>query len=318
MSKPKVYVLNPYHQDAIALLQQSGSVQAILPGQPGSDQWHNEAHAILIRSDTRLTGQDFAMAKNLRVVVKLGTGIDNIDLEAAKKHNVQICNTPAMNAEAVAELTLALALTIARRIVEIDRKLLRGEDLIRSQLLGQSLHQKSLGIIGMGNVGKAVAKKWIGFTEGTVLAYDPFAPNGAWDDIEHHRVLDLDILLKSSDVVTLHVPRTDVTTDMIDKRELSLMKKNAILLNCARGGVVNEDALLVALEEKRIFGAALDALDLEPPAGDTHRLHLAHDNLVLTPHVGGTTEENQSRSGIFAVETVLAVLEGKEVENRVV
>ncbi|KAM3413783.1 hypothetical protein BST61_g10467 [Cercospora zeina] len=271
MSKPKVFVLNPYHQDAIALLQESSSVQAIVPGQPGSDQWHNEADAILIRSDTRLTGQDFAMAKKLKVVVKLGTGIDNIDLEAAKKHKIQICNTPAMNAEAVAELTLALALT-----------------------------------------------KWIGFTEGKVLAYDPFAPNGAWDDIEHHRVLDLDILLKSSDAITLHVPRTDVTTDMIDKRELGLMKKNAILLNCARGGVVNEDALLDALDEKRIFGAALDALDLEPLAGDTHRLHLAYDNLILTPHVGGTTEENQSRSGRFAVETVLAVLEGREVENRVV
>ncbi|GIZ48402.1 hypothetical protein CKM354_001146400 [Cercospora kikuchii] len=318
MSKPKVFVLNPYHQDAIALLQQSSSIQAILPGQPGSDQWHNEADGILIRSDTRLTGQDFAMAKKLKVIVKLGTGVDNIDLEAAKKHNIVVCNTPAMNAEAVAELTLTLALTVARRVVEIDRKLNRGEDLIRSQLLGQSLYQKSLGIIGMGNVGEAVAKKWIGAMEGKVIAYDPFAPNGAWDDIEHHRVLDLDILLKSSDVISLHVPRTDDTTDMIDKREFGLMKKNAILLNCARGGIVNEDALLDALDEKRIFGAALDALDFEPPSLEKHGLHLGFDNLVLTPHVGGTTEENQSASGRFAVETVVAVLEGREVENRVV
>jgi D-3-phosphoglycerate dehydrogenase len=223
-----------------------------------------------------------------------------------------------VNAEAVAELTLGLALTVARRIVEIDRRLNRGEDLVRSQLMGQSLHQKSLGIIGMGNVGKKLAKKWIGAMEGHVYAYDPFALNGAWDDIEHHRVLDLDVLLRTVDVVSLHVPRTNDTANLIQKRELLLMKKGAILLNCARGGIVNEEDLLEALEQKRIYGAALDAMDIEPPSRASHGLHLAFDNLVLTPHVGGTTEENQSNSGKIAAETVLAVLRGESVTNRLV
>ncbi|USW55870.1 Putative D-isomer specific 2-hydroxyacid dehydrogenase, catalytic domain-containing protein [Septoria linicola] len=307
MSKPKIFVLNPYHSEALSLLQQAHEVEAILPGDPASDQ-----------SETRITGQDFAMAKKLKVVAKQGTGVDNVDLDAARKYGVAVCNTPAMNAEAVAELTLGLALNVARRITEIDRRLNRGEDLVRSSLLGQSLHQKAIGIVGMGNVGKALAKKWIGAMEGKVIAHDPFTPNGAWDDIEHHRVLDLDILLRSADVISLHVPHTNDTQDMISKREFGLMKKSAILLNCARGGIVDEEALLDALDEGKIWGTALDAMNSEPPSLDVHKVHLANDNLILTPHVGASTSEMQISSGKLAVETVLQVLQGKEVPNRVV
>ena len=316
-NKPIVFVLNPYHPEAITLLQKAQDIHLVLPEDPNISQWHTQASGILIRSETKITSQDFAMAKKLKVIVKQGTGYDNIDIAAAKEYGVKVCNTPAMNAEAVAELTLTLALTVARRVVEIDRRLMRGEELVRSQLLGQSLYQKTIGIVGMGNIGKAVAKKWTGAMEGRVVAYDPFAPNGAWTDIEHHRVLDLDILLRTADVISLHVPRTKDTTGMIGKREFGLMKKNAILINAARGGIVDEEALLDALEEKLIFGAALDAMDVEPPSKDVHRVHLANDNLVLTPHVGGTTEENQMNSGKVAVETLLAVLRGEEVSNRV-
>lgn len=318
MSKHKIFVLNPYHPEAVTLLQQARDVEVIPPGEPPSDQWHEEASAILIRSETRITAQDFAMAKKLKVVAKQGTGVDNIDLDAARKYGVAVCNTPAMNAEAVAELTLGLALNIARRVTEIDRRLNRGEDLVRSKLLGQSLYQKAVGIVGMGNVGKALAKKWIGAMEGRVIAYDPFAPNGAWEDIEHHRVLDIDILLRSADVISLHVPQTKDTQDMISKREFDLMKKSAILLNCARGGIVNEEALLDALDEGKIWGAALDAMNTEPPSSDVHKVHLANDNLILMPHVGASTREMQISSGKLAVESVLHVLQGKWVPNRVV
>lgn len=315
MSKPKVFFVNPYHPDAIELAKNSPDVDTVVLSRP--DRWHEDATGILLRSETRITAQDFAMAKNLKVIVKQGVGVDNIDIQGAKDAGVMVCNTPAMNSESVAELTLTLALTLARRVVEVDRRLQRGQKLVRSQLLGQSLFQKSIGIIGMGAIGKSVAQKWIGAMNGKVIAYDPFAPNGAWDDVEHRRVVDLDALLQDSDVVTLHVPLTDGTKGMIGKRELRLMKKKAILLNAARGGIVNEDDLLEALEAEEIFGAALDAQVVEPPSLEKHRMHLVHDNLILTPHIGASTEENQSASGKSAVQTMLDVLAGKEVPNRV-
>lgn len=315
MSKPKVFFVNPYHPDAIKLAKESFEVDTVVLS--SADGWHDEANGILLRSETRITAQDFAMAKNLKAIVKQGVGVDNIDTAAAKDAGVIVCNTPAMNSESVAELTITLALTLARRVVEIDRRLQRGQKLVRSQLLGQSLFQKSIGIIGMGAIGRSVAQKWIGAMGGKVIAYDPFAPNGAWDDIEHRRVVDVDALLQDADVITLHVPLTDETKGMIGERELKLMKKKAILLNAARGGIVNEDDLLEALEAGEIFGAALDAQVEEPPSLEKHRAHLVHDNLILTPHIGASTEENQSASGKFAVQTILDVLAGKEVPNRV-
>lgn len=314
-TKPKVYFVNPYHQDAIKLCQQSSQVDTVVLSSP--EGWHEDANGILLRSETKITKEDFIKAKNLKVIVKQGVGVDNIDVAAAKEAGVIVCNTPAMNSESVAELTITLALTIARRVVEVDRLLKRGENLVRSKLLGQSLFEKTIGIIGMGAIGKSVAQKWIGAMNGKVIAFDPFAPEGAWSDIKHQRVTELDALLKESDVITLHVPLTNGTRGMIGKRELKLVKKNAILLNAARGGIVDEEALLEALAAKEIFGAALDAQVEEPPSLAKHKKHLEYDNLILTPHIGASTEENQSNSGKFAVQTILDVLAGKEVPNRV-
>ncbi|CAK4003874.1 related to SER3-3-phosphoglycerate dehydrogenase [Lecanosticta acicola] len=314
--KPKVFVLNPYHPEALQLLKESPEIESIFQGY--SERWQDEADGILLRSESRITAQDLEAAKKLKVIVKQGVGVDNVDVEAARKANVAVCNTPAMNSESVAELTISLALAVARRLVEMDRLLLRGEKLVRSQLLGQSLFQKSIGIVGMGAVGRQVAEKWLGAMKGRVVAYDPFAPKGAWPDVEHRRVADLDSLLDSSDVVTLHVPLTDTTRNMISRRQFKLMKKNAILLNCSRGGIVNEEDLLEALEAKEIFGAALDATEVEPVTLEAYGRHLANDNLILTPHVGASTEENQSASGKFAVQTILDVLAGKDVPNRIV
>jgi D-3-phosphoglycerate dehydrogenase len=316
MARSKVFVLNAFHPDAIKLLQES-DVEVVLP-EEDAPSWHEHADGILIRSETRLTGHDFAMAKKLKVIVKQGSGVDNIDLDAAKKHGVAVCNTAAINSEAVAELTLTLALCVARRVVQMDRMLLRGKKLVRANLMAQSLHGKTIGVVGMGNVGRAIASKWIGAMEGNIIAYDPFVPNGAWDDIHHRRVVDLDELLRCSDVITLHVPLTDVTRDLIGKREFGLMRPNAILINCARGGIVDEEALLDALEAEKIFGAALDAPTVEPPTVKAYNQLLAVDNCIITPHVGATTEANQAASGKMAVQTLLAVLNGERVHNRLV
>ncbi|KAI9695198.1 MAG: hypothetical protein M1820_008834 [Bogoriella megaspora] len=305
MPKHAVYVLDPYHPDAIALLQRTSSVNVVLSDDDRRKRWHADADALMLRSETKITDEDLSTAKKLKVIVKQGVGVDNIDLKT-------------LNSEAVAELTLGLALCVARRVTEIDRRIRNGEAIVRSQALGQSLFQKTIGIIGMGHIGKETARKWRGAMDGKIVSFDPFAPLDAWEDVPHHRAKSLNEALETSDIVSLHVPLTSSTKDMIGESEFQRMKSNAILLNCARGGVVNEDALCAALSNKGIFGAALDAMDVEPPTLDAYGDLLRNENVIVTPHIGASTRENQSKSGIAVVETLLAVLEGKEVPNRLV
>ena len=328
MAKPRIYVLDPYHPDAIAALQSNPSIDLILPTFPHLSNWRTDATALLLRSETHLTPSLLANPPpTLRHILKQGVGTDNIDLPSARAAGIRVYNTPALNAEAVAELALTLALSLARRVPELDRRLRRGETLVRSNLLGISLHRKTLGIVGMGNVGSALARKWRGAMEGEVLGYDPYANEGAWttdanDDgeqaIPHTRVHDLHDLLRSADVISLHVPLSPSTRNLIGATELSLMKPTVILLNTSRGGVVDEAALTKVLKEKRLWGAALDACVSEPPSAQAYADLLECENVLITPHVGASTRENQSRSGVAVVETLWKVLEGGEVPNRVV
>ncbi|CRG86543.1 hypothetical protein PISL3812_03550 [Talaromyces islandicus] len=316
----KVYVLDPYHPDAIAKLLSSPNLTTILPTDPAKEQWREDAVALVIRSDSRISQADISAAKQLKYILKQGVGVDNIDLDAAKQHGVMVFNTPAMNSEAVAELTLALVLSLARRVPELDRRARAGEKIVRSKMLGRSLFKKTIGIIGMGNIGRVVAHKWLGAMEGSVIAFDPYAPQDAWiGSIAHTRVHQLEELLAASDVVSLHVPLTASTKGMIGAEQLKTMKNEAILLNCARGGIVDEKALLEALRAGEIAGAGLDASDVEPATLEAYGDGLlACENVIMTPHVGASTKENQSASGVAVVNTLLKVLEGEEVPNRLV
>lgn len=319
--KPAVYVLDPYHEDAIGQLQATDWIDLVLWDDPRRAQWHKDAVGVMLRSDTRLTAADFASAHRLRVVVKQGVGVDNIDLAAAKAAGVAVHNTPAINSESVAEFSLALALSLSRRVTEIDRRVRKGEKVMRSQVLGLSLFRKTVGVVGMGNIGKIAARKWIGACESRVLAYDPLAPLDAWDrdQIPHTRVDSLDELLEEADVVTLHVPLLDSTRGMVGQRELARMKDNSILINASRGGIVDEKALLEELRKMRIWGAVLDAVEVEPPTLEAYGDLLELDNVIITPHIGASTIENQSNSGLAVVRTLLAVLEGKDdVSGKVV
>ncbi|KAF3384056.1 Hydroxypyruvate reductase [Talaromyces pinophilus] len=314
MTKPAIYVLDPYHEDAVALLQSTEWVDVILWNDPRKADWYQYAQAVLVRSETQLQATDFIQAKELRVVVKQGVGIDNIDSNAAKAAGVAVHNTPGINSESVAEFTLALALALSRRIVEVDRLQQNGNKIVRSQTLGLSLFRKSVGVVGMGNIGKFSAKKWIGACEANIIGYDPVAPLDIWDQekIPHTRVQALDELLIKSDVVLLHLPLLESTRGLIKARELDIMKTTAILINAARGGIVDENALLQALKEKKIWGAALDAMEVEPPTLEAHRDFFALNNMIITPHIGASTLQNQINSGVAAVKTLLAVLEGKD------
>lgn len=170
----------------------------------------------------------------------------------------------------------------------------------------------------MGNIGRIVAEKWMAAMQGKVIAYDPVVPADAWKDIPHTRAQSLEELLPEADVITVHVPLTKGTAKMIGEKQFALMKKSAIFLNAARGGVVDEKALLDVLKRERIWGAALDAMEVEPPTLEAYKDLLACGNLVMTPHIGGNTIENQINSGVAAAQTMIDVMEGKDVPNRVV
>nr|POF14356.1 d-3-phosphoglycerate dehydrogenase [Quercus suber] len=314
----KVYVIDPYHPDAISLLQSYTNLDIVLNTDPAKSAWHSDADALIVRSDSRLTADDFALAKKLRLVVKQGVGVDNIDLGAAARHGIAVHNTPALNSESVAELSMALTLALSRRASEVDRAVRKGERVVRNNVLGTSMFRKVVGIVGMGNIGKHIAKKWVGAFECTIMAYDPYAPTGAWNDLEHTRVNDLDELLRVSDVVTLHCPLVESTRGLISDPQLDLMKPTSFLINCARGGVVDEAALLRALHQNKIGGAALDVQEIEPPTVAVHGDFLQFDNVILTPHIGGSTRENQSNSGRSVIFTLMDVLEGREATGKLV
>lgn len=318
MSKQLIYILDPIHQDAIALLQSHPEVKLILPTDPiqQTHPWYLHANGVLVRADTRLTAEQFLRSnetKRLRAVVKQGVGVDNIDLDGAKAAGVRVYNLPGINSEAVAEMGLALALSLTRRVTELDRRTRNGERNARSEVVGISLFRKTVGIIGMGNIGRAAAKKWIGACEADIIAYSPNAPAEVWDDdgIVHRRVQSLEELLVEADVVTLHVPLSESTRGMIGAKELDLMKSTAVLVNSSRGGIVDEQALLLALKENKIWGAVMDAMEVEPAHPDTHAEWFDLDNVIITPHVGASTKEMQSQSGVAAAQTLLGVLEGK-------
>jgi D-3-phosphoglycerate dehydrogenase len=204
---------------------------------------------------------------------------------------------------------------VARRVAEFDRMIRGGETVQRSNLLGLGALEKTVGVVGMGNIGTRTALKWQRAFDAKIIAYDPHAPSDAWADIPHERVASLDDLLPRADILTLHLPLNDETRNLIDARALDLMKETAILVNVSRGGIVNEMALYNALKAGRLFGAGIDVFEVEPPTAAHPLLKLP--TVVATPHAGGGTRETQEKSSELVARQVLDVLAGKEPIARV-
>lgn len=315
VQKPAVYVVDPYHKAALAKLREHPSIDLILPDDPRAKYFLDNATAVLVRSEKTIDAASIRHAHSgLKYIIKQGVGVDNIDIIAAREKGIQVYNTPGLNGEAVAELTIALAMCVARRVCEFDRHIRSGDKVVRSQMLGKSLFGKTLGVVGMGNIGLEVAKKWKAAMGGHVVAYDPYSKESAWCDefaSGFQRVDRLESVLEAADVLTLHVPFTKGTANLLSTRELELMPEGAILLNCARGGVVDEAALLESLRSGHLYGAGLDAMQHEPPTLSAYgSTLLSHPRVVMTPHVGASTAENQERSGMAAVNILIALLDG--------
>jgi len=308
----KIYILDQYVPSGVEYASQHAEV--VLWDDPRAKNWHEDADGLMVRV-TPLTAEDFRKAKKLKAVAKQGVGINLIDLAAAKERGVIVCNTPGVNSEAVAEMALALALAATRRVAEMDRRIRAGEVVRRVNYLGIELWEKTVGVIGMGNIGTRIARKYHAAFNMKILAYDPYAPDKAWPDISHERLSSLDELLRRSDLVTIHTPLTLETKHLIGRRELDLMKKTAVLVNVSRGEIVDEQALYGALKGGIIFGAGLDVFKKEPPTTDNPLVGLP--NIVVTPHAAGGTIETQDKSSLITAQQLILALNGGRLMNRV-
>tara|TARA_B100002019_G_scaffold78569_1_gene67846 strand:+ start:6838 stop:7761 length:924 start_codon:yes stop_codon:yes gene_type:complete len=262
-----------------------------------------DSEIVVIRSATKLTKEVLDNAKKLKIIARCGVGVDNIDLDFAKSKNIFVTNSPSANLLSVVELTVALIISASRKISLADSQLKKGE-WNRSEFLGYELHGKTLGIVGFGKAGRLVAERMKSFGM-SIVFYDPYVKD--WHGPE--KSLELDNLLSTADIVSIHVVKTKNTVNMISKDKLDLLKPNSIIVNTSRGGVLDEDYLFKLLESKKIFGAGLDVFLNEPP--DNYKRYEGL-NLVTTPHIGASTKEAQLKAGLETVENVKKILAGDE------
>ncbi|MDR7422728.1 MAG: phosphoglycerate dehydrogenase [Armatimonadota bacterium] len=270
-----------------------------------------EADAVIVRSRSRLTARVLEAAPRLRVAARAGVGVDNIDVDVATRRGILVLNTRESSTTSTAEHTMALLLALARHVPAAAASVARGE-WTRERFVGTELYGKTLGIVGLGKIGGEVARRAQAFGM-TVVAHDLYVSEDRAGRLGA-QLLPLDDLLAASDVVTLHVPLTARTRHLIGADQLRRMKPGALLVNCARGELVDEDALRVALDEGRLGGAALDVFAHEPPGGSPL---VGHPRVVATPHLGASTREAQRSVALEAADQVLAALEGRPVRGAV-
>lgn len=291
--KPKLYILSDFHPEAVKHAQ--SLFDCVLYGDPETENWRSSATAILIK-DYYIRDEDLKAAPQLKVIGKQGVGLDKVDVEACERRGVKICNSPGVNAGAVAEMTLCLALSVARQVPDLVlRQRVGGEAIRKETVAGMLLSNKVVGVIGMGHIGQAVARMFAAGLQCSIVAFDPYFPRaaGPWESIPHRRVDELDEALEAADIVTVHVPLTAGTKGLISAPQLKKMKNNAILLNTARGGIVDEDDLLEALEQGQIWGAGFDCHVQEPPTLAKYERLWGCGRFVGTPHIAAATDETQ-------------------------
>jgi D-3-phosphoglycerate dehydrogenase len=301
----KIYVLDAFHLSGVELAEKQAEV--IRWDDPRAKNWHEDADGLMVRGK-KVTAEDMARAKKLRVISKQGVGLDNIDLEAAKAHGIAVCRTPGVNSEAVAEMALSLGLSVVRRVTEFDRMTRAGGKVQRANFLGYESWQKTVGIVGMGNIGTLVARKWRGAFDAKIIGYDPYVPANRWSELPHKRAASLEEMLPQVDILSLHLPLTSESRNMIDATRLALMKPSAIVVNTSRGGIVNEAALYQAISSEKLFGAGFDVFEVEPPTSDHPLMSLP--TFVGTPHAAAGTIETQARSSMLAASQLLEALAG--------
>jgi D-3-phosphoglycerate dehydrogenase len=271
-----------------------------------------DADACVVRSGTQITREVIDAAKQLKVIGRAGVGLDNVDVEAASKRGIVVVNTPGGNTISAAELAFCLLMAMARNIPEASNSVKRGE-WERKKFTGVELYEKTLGILGLGRIGSEVAKRAQAFGM-RVMAYDPFlrADKALQMGVE---AVTIDEILKSADFITLHLPLTAENKNMFGEAQFKKMKKGVRLVNCARGGLIDEKALAEAIRSGQVAGAALDVFESEPPPKDHELFKLPQ--VVATPHQGASTEEAQIAVAVDVAQSIIDYLNGKGSKNAV-
>lgn len=267
--------------------------------------------ALLVRSATKVTKDVINAGERLKIIGRAGVGLDNVELESATKKGIIVVNTPGGNTISTAEHAFSMMLALSRNIPAADLSMRKGE-WERKKFTGVELYGKTLGILGLGRIGSEVARRALSF-EMRVIAYDPYLSVEKAKDLGVE-IVDLKTLYKEADYITVHTPLTDETRHMVSDEQFGMMKKSVRLINCARGGIIDEDALVRAIESGKVAGAAFDVYEAEPPK-DSRLAKL--DRVVLTPHLGASTEEAQVNVAIDVANTVRDYLLGRGVKNAV-
>lgn len=303
----RIHVIDPIHETAVALLKEKAD--AVLWNDPSVDDW-SEADAVIVRA-AKVTRDQLADAPKLKVIGKHGIGVNAIDVDAATEKGISVVYTPTGNVNSVAELAVGLMLHLARKLPQNMTALKEGDGKVGMPVLtGSELENKTLGLVGIGRISRRVAAILRGGFGMRVAGFDPYAPDQAFAEHGITRFADIGDLLGNADFVSISVPYTDQTKNLIGAPELARMKPTAILVNTSRGGIVNEKALYDALSRGVILAAGSDVFETEPPAPDNPLLSLP--NFAGTLHVGGSTEECLARVGTIVASDVLAVLDGRE------
>jgi D-3-phosphoglycerate dehydrogenase len=309
----KILVSDPLSEEGLKILKEIRDFQVDVKTELKPEALKEiikDYDALVVRSATKVTKDVIDAAGKLRVIGRAGVGLDNVDLEAATQKGIIVMNTPAGNTISTAEHTMSMILALSHNISQADASTKKGE-WKRSKFMGVELYNKVLGIVGLGRIGVEVAKRALSFGM-KILAYDPFLSREVAESLGVE-IVEFKDLLQKSDYITVHTPLTDETKHMLSTEEFAMMKKGVRIINCARGGIIDEVALVNAIKEEKVAGAAIDVFEKEPIPADSELLKLS--NLVLTPHLGASTEEAQVNVAIEVAEIVRDALLGRGVRN---
>ncbi len=302
----KVLVSDPIDKEGLSPLLDNSKFEVILKSGLKPEELLREvstADVLLVRSETKVTPTVLESGKNLKLVGRAGVGVDNIDLAAASKQGVIVMNVPGGNTVSAAEHTVSLMMALAHNVAAADASMTAGK-WDRKRFMGSELVGKKLGLVGLGRVGREVATRAIGL-EMQVIAHDPMA-DPEWCRLSGIKLVPVEDVIKESDFISFHVPLTDTTKHMINDASISRMKRGVRIINCARGGVIDEAALLRALESGQVKGAGIDVFENEPP---TDWALAKHPNVIATPHLAASTEEAQIKVAVQLAEAVVEYFE---------
>jgi D-3-phosphoglycerate dehydrogenase len=302
----KIHINDPLDENALKKLQNELPDLEITSEHLEKDVLKDkikEIDVLIVRSATKVTKEILEHADKLKIVARAGMGLDNIDVDTAKLKGITVLNTPGQNSLSVAELVIGMVLDIYRHITRGTIGL-KNEQWEKKQLEGFELSQKTFGIIGFGYVGKNLAQLLKGFQTNT-LVYDVFEISEEEQKNYNVRQVTLEELLQNSDIISLHIPKNEKTYHFISEPQIKMMKDGAVIINAARGGVLDENAVLKYLKNGKLLGVGLDVFEEEPPKGDLYKELFALQNVVVTPHIGASTKEAQERVGINIIDRVV-------------